>query len=210
MTRIQGAMMTVFAGGKWRWLLLGVIVVALAALIALAPVEATMGSGIRIVYLHVALIWTAMLGFVATAVVGTAVVISNRAEWLRLMQTVGWVTFGFFVMGVVVSLIAEQVNWGAILWQEPRNTAVFNGTGVALIVLTLSHLLPWRRVAGLLAMALAVFIVLSLPGAERVFHPTDPIGTSSSSAIQSTFYGAFLLTTLALGLVVWQVRSQRV
>lgn len=191
------------------WIALGIVAAAVAALLLLAPVEASMGSGIRIVYLHVALIWTAMLGFAATGLIGAGVAVTNRPGWLRTMQMVGWVTFGFYVASVIVSLIAEQVNWGAILWQEPRNTAVFNGTAVALIVLILSHMLPWRRLAGLLAVGLAAFIVLSLPGAERVFHPTDPIGSSTSGAIQNTFYGAFLLTTAALSLVIWQVKRSR-
>ena len=60
------------------WLAQAMLAALAAATVWLAPAEQTMGEGIRIVYIHVALIWTAMVALAATAVLGAAAAASAR------------------------------------------------------------------------------------------------------------------------------------
>jgi hypothetical protein len=113
-----------------------------------------------------------------------------------------------FVLSVIVSLVAEQVNWGGIFWQEPRNTAVFSVTAVAIIVLVLNSWLPWRRVHGLLNLGLAAYVFLTLPSAAMVMHPENPARTSSSIGIQYAFYAVFLLAVLMAAWFIWNWRPR--
>ena len=170
-----------------------------------APVEQSLGTGIRVVYVHVALIWTGMAGMIINGLLGLAVAVTKRPLFDRWRQVVGWVSIAVFGLGVVVSLWAEQVNWGGVLWREPRNIAVFNVTAVAIITQVLAGWLPNLRGRGLLSIALAAYLMWEIPSTPLVMHPSDPVGTSNSTAIQFTFYSLFLLTFLAAIWAVWYI-----
>lgn len=91
-----------------------IAIVAMAiALLIVAPDEATIGSGIRIVYIHVALIWTGMLGLLISGGLGTLIIIFPRDRLQEWMLVIGRVSLLVYAAGVGTSLIAEQVNWGA-------------------------------------------------------------------------------------------------
>ena len=177
-----------------------VIPVALLALMALlvwrAPVEQSLGQGIKIVYVHVGLIWAAMLGFGLNGILGLIVVLTNNKKLAAWMEIIGKVTLAVFVTSVIVSLLAEIVNWGGIFWREPRNMAVFAVTAVSIIVLVLQSWFPWRRVHGLLHLGLAAYVFLTLPSASMVMHPENPGRSSGSVGIQSAFWGTAVLAFL--------------
>ena len=191
---------------KQSWIVPTVLLLLMALLVWLAPVEQSLGQGIKIVYVHVGLIWAGMLGFALNGLLGLAVIATDNKKLANWLHIIGLVSLGVFVVSVIVSLIAEQVNWGGIFWQEPRNMAVFSVTAVAIIVLVLNSWLPWRRVQGLLAAGLAAFAILTLPSAPMVMHPENPARTSSSMGIQYGFYGVFVLAILMSVWFVWRYR----
>ena len=191
---------------KQSWIVPTVLLLLMALLVWLAPVEQSLGQGIKIVYVHVGLIWAGMLGFALNGLLGLAVIATDNKKLANWLHIIGLVSLGVFVVSVIVSLIAEQVNWGGIFWQEPRNMAVFSVTAVAIIVLVLNSWLPWRRVQGLLAAGLAAFAILTLPSAPMVMHPENPARTSSSMGIQYGFYGVFVLAVLMSVWFVWRYR----
>ncbi|MBK6326597.1 MAG: hypothetical protein IPF56_11780 [Chloroflexi bacterium] len=190
----------------WRDLVVwGILVVLLAAMVivvVMAPAEQSLGSGIKVVYVHVALIWTGMALMLVNGLVGLAEAALARPFLERWRQAIGWVALGVFVLGVVVSLWAEQVNWGGVLWREPRNLAVFNVTAVAIIAQVLAGWLPQWRWRGLFATGLAAYLLWEIPRTPLVMHPSDPVRTSNSMGIQTTFYGLF---ALSLGTAVWLI-----
>ena len=59
-----------FLDRKRIWWGLGAIGVVTAVLLLIAPEEATLGAGIRSVYVHVALIWVGLAGFVVAGLLG--------------------------------------------------------------------------------------------------------------------------------------------
>ena len=192
-----------FTGQLIAWGLFLLLLAAIGVILFRAPLEQTLGSGIRVVYLHVALIWASLLGLLLNGVLGLAVAVTERPFLERWRQILGWLFIGLFVLGVLVSLWAQQVNWGGILWREPRNVSVFNVTAVALITQILADWSPRLRWRGLLSVALAAFILWEIPRAELVMHPGDPIGGSTSSAIQFTFYSLAILCFLAVLWLAW-------
>ena len=125
LTMIEGGNMTAyFRSGKTTTAVLTTITILAALLLILAPTERTLGAGIKIVYLHVALIWTGMVGLLIAGLLGLALALTQRPSLLGWLQAVSWVGFGFFAVGTVVSLIAEIVNWGAVFWSEPRTASI--------------------------------------------------------------------------------------
>ena len=176
------------------------LVLLAGLLIWFAPDERTLGSGIKVVYLHVALIWAGMTGIVIVGIVGLVSLFKPRAQLLSWSQDLGWITLGFFLAGIGLSMVAAIVNWGGIFWQEPRMVAMLQVVAVALIIQIVNSWLSQLRFMGLLYVGLAGFLIWSVRNTALILHPRNPIGTSSSFAIQATFFGLFGLTFL---LMIW-------
>lgn len=191
------------------WLFLGLILLAAGALVWLAPAEQTLGEGIRIVYIHVALIWVGMAGLLLNGLVGLAVVVSGSPKLQSWMQTIGWVAWAIFTAGVGTSLLASLVNWGAVFWREPRIVSGLNMAAVALIIQILMGWLPWRRWRGLLAALLAIILVWSTWSAPLILHPSGAVQSSTSSPIRLTFFGLSFLFLLVGMWAVWYLRQTK-
>lgn len=195
-------MRAMIRSGRVTALLLVLVVLGAVLLIGLGPTERTLGEGIRVVYLHVALIWTGMLGIVLAGVLALPVLLTGRETLARWMEIVAWVALGFYALSGVVSLVAQQVNWGGIAWQEPRTSTMLQLLAFFLIVQVVkSWFIPpgphaIRLKAGLNILMAAV-LLWSNWATPLQLHPQDPIGTSSSPGIRLTFYLLFGLLALA-------------
>lgn len=193
-------------------LVLALIAVAAVALLGLAPTERTLGEGIRVVYLHVALIWTGMLGLVLAGVLAVPVLLLGWEKLAGWMETIAWVALGFYALSGAVSLVAQQVNWGGIAWQEPRTQTMLQLLAFFLIIQVVKIWLGASRghairlKAGLNVLMAAVLLWSNWTTPLQL-HPQDPIGTSSSQGIRLTFYLLFGLLALA---ATWLVFYQQI
>ncbi|MCA9939913.1 MAG: hypothetical protein KC418_14830 [Anaerolineales bacterium] len=173
------------------------LMVIMGLVIWLAPVDRTLGEGIKIVYVHVALTWTGMLQLVIAGILGLILLISENPgvqNWLTTLSRVG---LGFFAAATLISLWAEIINWGGILWQEPRTSAMLRVLAAAIIAQVLHTWFRRPRIQGGLHLLVALYLTTSLLLAPRFFHPGNPIGASPSAAIQLAFYSLFALCFIA-------------
>lgn len=182
------------------WLVLAALLAASVILALLAPEEAMLGRAIRIVYMHVSLTWVGMLAIIAAGLLGLVVLAINSPRLQSLMKIIGWVGFGFYTAGVGFSMIASDMSWGSVFFQEPRMAAALNMVATGLIVMIAITFLSPSRFTGVLPPAYAVLLLFSTFGAELVLHPRNPIKNSSSSAIQLTFLGMTVIYGLT---AVW-------
>lgn len=189
-------------------LVLATIALLALALIGLAPTERTLGEGIRVVYLHVALIWTGMLGIVMAGVLAIPVLVSARDRLARWMETVAWVALAFYAVSGLVSLVAQQINWGGIAWQEPRTSTMLQLLAFFLILQVVKSWLDYARLKAGLNLLMAGVLLWSNWATPLQLHPQDPIGTSSSQGIRFTFYLLFGLLALAATWLVLYHESQ--
>jgi hypothetical protein len=171
-------------------LLLAIVVAALVA-----PDEATLGSSIRWVYLHVAFTWagTSLANFAALlGLVMLARPDVRLGEWVYAIELVA---VGLYAVGFGLSLVSSWASWGGILWQEPRVFAsiLVVGAGASAVFVIRSFVKP--RMIGLVAIAYAALIGYQLSSTRVVFHPDKAVDATSSSAIVYTFYG---MTVLAI------------
>jgi hypothetical protein len=192
---------------KWVWWGVVAIGVVTAVLLLLAPEEATLGSGIRSVYVHVALIWVGLAGFVVAGLIGLALLVTGKATLYLWMRTIGWIGVGFFAAGLAMSALASQVNWGAVFWQEPRMRSSGTSLAIAVIVMVAMDWFPWLRLRGALVTAVPIIFYWLTTRTELVLHPDNPILTSDSVGIQATFLGLFVLVGLAAALLAWRERT---
>ena len=192
----------------WHWGLPLVLLLGVALMIAFAPEERMLGSGIRSVYLHVGLIWTGLFGFGVTAVLGIGVLLTQKPLWQRWLAMVSWVALGFYAAGVFMSMVASADNWGAVFLQEPRMAASLNGLAIATIVLVVGSWQPWPRLRGAMAASI-IFVLLWLNlRAELVLHPRNPITNSEATPIQLTFLTVTVLFVFLATWLVWFLRQR--
>ena len=193
---------------KLFWSILGGIAALGVILVLLAPSEQTLGSGIKSVYIHVALTWTGMSGFFLAGLVGLVAAIFARSLLQDWANTIAWVALLSFVAGLVMSILAASINWGAIFWQEPRTNSALQILAAGLIVQVINSWAISFRLKGALNFLLALFIFWSIFTTPLVLHPGNAARSTPSTAIQFTFFGLFALCMLAATWIVitWQHR----
>jgi hypothetical protein len=205
--------MTLLNSHRFTWAILGGILTAAAVLLWIAPAEQTLGQGLKIVFLHAALIQTGFIGLIVAGLLGLASLVTDRAAVAVWNRAVGTVALAFYLGGMVASLAAAQVNWGGLGLAEPRMAAGINTALLAIIVWIaggwLKDLPHGLRITGALSAALAAYLVWSVATTPLVLHPDNPINTSPSAAIRLSFYALLALSILAAVWAVWWVRGVR-
>jgi hypothetical protein len=201
-------MATLTSKGLSRWAVIGIALVLGAILLWVGPEEQTLGSGIRSVYIHVALTWTAMLGIVAAGLMGFVTLLLSKPAWLGAISTIIWVAIGLFFAGLVMSFIAAGINWGGVFWDEPRTNSAIQILVAALAVQIANRFSLPFRVKGGLYFLLILFMFWSIATIPDVLHPGDAARTSPP-AIRFTFFGLFALLSLAAGWFVWQLERRK-
>lgn len=190
---------------KWLgWLTIGLLA-ALALLLWLSPAENTLGQTVKLVYLHGALVRTAMALFAISLPVNLLALISPNPRWWRWGRALTWAAVIIWLGHTLMSMVTTYAAWGVfIAWFEPRTRFTFNLAAVSLIMVLVAQLINHRRFSALVFALLAGVTLGLLPGLGLVQHPLDPIGTSSSGAIRG-YYAAILLVSLGLGglLALW-------
>jgi hypothetical protein len=181
----------------WFFLLLALI----AAVTFLGPKERTLGSSVRIVYLHGAWVWTALIFLLGAGIAGAIALVKNHDSLHAWSTSFGRTGVFFWVTYLPISLAAMQANWNGLFLAEPRwRVALVFGLGGAAIqiVLALLRLPALDSLANLVYVA-GLFFVLART--DQVMHPSSPIFSSDSASIQAYF---IVLTGLVL-LAAWQM-----
>lgn len=181
------------------WFLL--ILLVITGYTLLGPAEKTLGSNVRVVYLHGAWVWAALAGFIAAGVTGLIGLITQRFKLHHWSRALGRTGLFFWITYLPISLWAMQANWNGLFLAEPRwrVAAVFAIGGLMLqIGLTLLENPAWASGFNL-AYIVALFIVLG--ATDNVMHPPAPMLESEARRIQLFFMGLNILTLLA----AWQV-----
>jgi hypothetical protein len=184
--------------------LIPILLVLIAAFVWLGPSEAELGSNVRVVYLHGAWVWTALIGFGAAAIFGIIGLVRGTRRWLRQSKVLGQTGALFWISYLPISLWAMQANWNGLFLLEPRWRIGMDFALVAILLQAAILLLRLPRVTGILNFAFAGSLVWALSRAEQIMHPPSPITSSNSLLIQTYF---FLLTGLCLALGWFVSRS---
>jgi hypothetical protein len=183
----------------YLWFLL--TLAAIAALTAFGPAEKTLGTNVRVVYLHGVWVWAALVGFLAAALAGLAGLISQRESLHRWSLAFGRTGLFFWITYLPISMWAMQTNWNGLFLAEPRFrlAMVFAVAGLLLQVgLALVEQPAWASLANLIYF---IVLTLALRTTANVMHPPAPILNSNAWKIQLFFAGLLLLTLLA----AWQI-----
>ena len=190
------------------WAGFALLLLLASLILLLSPEERELGSGIKSVYVHVALTWTGMSGFIIAGLVGLAAAVSNRESLQSWATTIAWVALGFFGLGLVMSVIAAGINWGAVFWQEPRTSTVLQVLALGLIVQGINTWPVPLRLKGALSFLLAVILLVLIFTTPLILHPENAATTADSMAIRFTFFGLYAVSMAAAALIVLAIRMR--
>jgi hypothetical protein len=177
------------------WFLLTLI--AIVALSAIGPAEKSLGTNVRVVYLHGAWVWTALAAYIAAGITGFLGLVLGRQVLQLWSRALGRTGLLFWLTYLPLSMWAMQANWNGLFLAEPRFkfAIVFSVTGILLqIGVTLMENPAWASGAN---MMFVVALFLALSSTENVMHPPSAILDSEAIRIQLYFGGLILLVLLA-------------
>ena len=175
---------------------LTVIVIALLA--TFGPEEQSLGSNVRIVYLHGAWVLAAEVAFLAAGVAGLIALVTKRDNFHHWSAALGRTGIIFWVTYLPLSLWAMQTNWNGLFLVEPRFrlAMIFAVTGVLLQVGLWLINMNW--VTSLANLIYIVVLRVIFATADNIMHPPpSPIFNSGIYAIIGFFVAMILLSLLA-------------
>jgi hypothetical protein len=109
-------------------------VIMIALLTLFGPEEKSLGSNVRIVYLHGAWVMAAEVAFIAAALAGLLGLILHKDIFHAWSAALGRTGIVFWLTYLPLSLFAMQANWNGLFLAEPRFrlAIIFAVTGVLL------------------------------------------------------------------------------
>ncbi|MCQ3936939.1 MAG: hypothetical protein DPW18_07825 [Chloroflexi bacterium] len=170
----------------------------IAVMALFGPEEQSLGSNVRLVYLHGAWVLTAEIAFLAAALAGLFGLLLRRDLFHAWSAALGRTGILFWVSYLPLSMLAMQTNWNGLFLAEPRFrlAMIFAVTGILL------QLGLWLfNIAWLTSLANILYIVVLravFSTAENIMHPPpSPIFNSGNYVIIGFFVGLNLLAWLA-------------
>jgi hypothetical protein len=181
------------------WPVLAGLALLLGLLLWLSPAEQTLGQTVKLVYLHGALVRTAILLFTVSLPVNLVALLGRQGMWSAWGTALVQTALAIWVLHALFSMVTTYAAWGVfIAWFEPRTRFTFALAAMGLIVVTTTLIVDDARFSAFALCLLAGLTLVLAPRLGVVQHPLDPIGSSPSSAIR-TFYTAIQIVCLAMG-----------
>lgn len=178
------------------WMCLMVNLMAIAVVSWLGPIEKSLGSHVRVVYLHGAWVWTALAGFSSAAAAGLAALLLRQQRFYTWSLALGRTGLLFWITYLPLSLWAMQSNWNGLFLAEPRWRLALAFAVAGLLIQVALTVMDQPVFTALCNILFAVLIFVLLSGVQNVMHPRSPIWDSDSSGIQLFFVSLLLLTLL--------------
>ncbi len=184
-----------FEGNSWT--INAGLALALAALVAVSPAEARLGDVVKLVYLHGAAERVSTYAYLLAGALGLAQLARPGAGLGRWTRALVETAILFWLAQMVISLPAQVLAWGGIVWDEPRVVGAFWILVLTALVYAVARWVGEPSWVGLAAAANAALVIVVLRGAVNILHPLDPIVGSDSAWIKLC-YAAIVVVTGAI------------
>lgn len=175
-----------------------ITVLAIVILALFGPEEQSLGSNVRIVYLHGAWVLAAEVAFIAAGLAGLAGLIARRLAFHNWSAALGRTGVVFWVTYLPLSLFAMQSNWNGLFLAEPRFrlALIFAITGSLLQIGLWLFNMAWLTSLANILFIITLRVVFS--SAQNIMHPPpSPIFNSGNDVIIGFFVALNLMAWLA-------------
>ena len=175
-----------------------ITVIVIALLTLFGPEEKSLGSNVRIVYLHGAWVLAAEAAFAAAALAGLLGLVLRKESFHAWSAALGRTGIIFWLTYLPLSLFAMQANWNGLFLAEPRFriAMIFAITGILLQAGLWIFDISWLTSAANILYIIALRMVFAT--AQNVMHPPpSPIFNSGLWNIILFFVGLNILAWVA-------------
>ncbi len=173
-----------------------VIVIALLALFG--PEEESLGSNVRIVYLHGAWVLSAEMAFLAAGLAGLIGLISKKDLFHNWSAALGRTGIFFWITYIPLSLWAMESNWNGLFLAEPRFRLAVTFAVTGLLLQLGLWIINTNWITSLANLIYIIVLRVIFATADNVMHPPpSPIFNSGNYAIIGFFLVLIVLTLLA-------------
>jgi hypothetical protein len=156
-----------------------ITLVVIAVLAFIGPEEQSLGSNVRIVYLHGAWVLAAELAFAAAALTGLLALVLRREGLHRWSAASGRTGIVFWLTYLPLSLWAMQANWNGLFLAEPRFRLALTFAIVGALVQIGLWLVNVDWITSLANLVFFVVLRVVFSTAANVMHPPpSPIFSS--------------------------------
>lgn len=188
-------------------LLLSVIILAVvtALILILLPEEETLGSIIKLVFLHAAQVQSALLAFAVAGVIGLLDVILKKESLYQWGFATQKTAVLMWILYYSASMVVTYLSWGiAIAWNEPRVQMTIRIMALAVIALVITIWINKRIFTAVINTFLATIVLYFSLTVINIRHPENPIGESGSILYPIAYFAVLILTILfALQVTRW-------
>lgn len=146
-------------------------VLVIAALATLGPEEQSLGSNVRIVYLHGAWVLAAEAAFAAAALLGLLALALRREGLHRWSAALGRTGIVFWLTYLPLSLWAMEANWNGLFLAEPRFRLALTFAIVGALVQLGLWLVSIAWVTSLANLIFFIVLRVVFSTASNVMHP---------------------------------------
>ena len=159
-------------------LFFGVVVVILIATL-FGPEEKSLGSNVRVVYLHGAWVLTAEIAFMAAALAGALGLVANYVKALDKYKTgaldwceaLGRTGIFFWVTYLPLSLWAMESNWNGLFLAEPRFRLALTFAVVGVLMQAGLWVISNKLLSAVANVAYIIVLRVIFATAENIMHP---------------------------------------
>lgn len=179
-----------------------VVLIIIAFTVILGPEDRVLGSNLPLILLHGSWVWTGMILFAGSAVLGLAALTLNRSKLHTGSLALSRAGLAFWLTYLPMSLIVMKMNWGGFYFDEPRWSIPFSFAVVGTLLQIGLLLIDRKSIASAANVMFGAALWYSLRSANNVLHPDSPVA-QSGSAIQLYFFLLLALTLLLAVLVTY-------
>jgi uncharacterized membrane protein YcfT len=173
-------------------------VILIALLAFFGPEEKSLGSNVRLVYLHGAWVMAAEVAFIAAALAGLFGLLLRKDIFHAWSAALGRTGIVFWLTYLPLSLFAMQANWNGLFLAEPRFrlAMIFAVTGLLLQLGLWLFNISWLTSLANILYIVALRVVFAT--AQNIMHPPpSPIFSSGLWNIILFFVGLNILAWVA-------------
>ena len=189
----------------------GLLLAALAMILLIAPTEHTMGHAQRIVYVHVAVAWLGLLGFLVMAGSGVMYLLGRDLKWDHWFQSTGELGWLCCTLTLVTGSLWAHAAWGTWWTWDPRLTTSFILWAIYSGILIVRSSLDDPHQRARIGAILAVLGLLDIPlvvMATRWFRGIHPVAPEMAPQMRIALLVSVIAFTLVFAMVVVRRRFQ--
>jgi len=189
--------------------LIGFICFIVLIVSILSPAESTLGSWIKLLYIHAGLAIVGIMIFILAGIFGVLHLVFKNLSFSKLSKSSQKVALFIWVFNGLLSAFVTKMIWGKWLFlAEPR----FKITIFILVLAPIFYLFSlWagdRKTTSILNMVFACVVVwLYGTAGSAIFHPTNAARSSSNLLIRLSFFSINGLLFIAALILIWMMKE---